>query len=148
MSSLVPINRNRSLLRPSGFEDFYNVIDDFFNESRFPSKYLVHSNFKLDVKENEKDFKVEAELPGVKKEELNIELNDGVLSISVNREEKKEEKRDNYIYKERRSGSMHRSIYLGDVKADGVEAKFEDGVLHLTVPKDENTQKAHKIEVK
>ncbi len=147
MAGLVPFNRNRSMVRAGGFDDFYNMIDDFFNENRFP-RNLTHDNFKIDVKEDEKQFTVEAELPGVKKEEIGLELNEGVLSISVRREEQVEEKKENYVHRERRFGSMQRSIRLSDVSPEGVDAKFENGILEITIPKVEHPNLKKQIEIK
>jgi len=147
MSGLVPFNRNRSMLRPGGFEDFYNMIDDFFNDNKWP-RNLMHDSFKIDVKENESDYLIEAELPGVKKEEMNLELNEDILTISVRREEKTEEKKENYIHRERRFGSMQRSIRLADIKSEGINATFEDGVLRVTVPKEVQPVRKTQIEIK
>ncbi|MDD3023869.1 MAG: Hsp20 family protein, partial [Syntrophomonadaceae bacterium] len=87
MSGLIPFNRNRSMLRTTGFEDFYNMLDDFFNDIKPSTRSLVNDSFKIDVRENENDYCIDAELPGVKKEEIKIELNDGKFSIAVQREE-------------------------------------------------------------
>jgi len=137
MAGLVPFNRNRGL-RP--FQDFSNMLDDFFDT--WPSR-----TFKIDVKDNEADYTVVAELPGIKKDEVDVSLNDGRLMIGVNREEKTDEEKDNYIHKETRTCSMQRSVYLADAKADGVKAKLEDGVLTVTVPKEQKPDKSYRIEI-
>lgn len=147
MAGLVPFNQNRSILRRRGFEDFYNMLDDFFNDTWLPGRSLLSDSFKIDVKETEKAYTVEAELPGVKKEEIKLELNDGRLSITVQREERTEEENKNYVHRERRFGSMQRSVYLADVKPEGVTAKFRDGLLEVTVPKAEHPDKSRKIEI-
>jgi HSP20 family protein len=147
MAGLVPFNRNGSFLRPSGTRGFYNMLDDFFSDSFLP-RSLVFDTFKVDVKEDEKAYTVDAELPGVKKEEIGLSLNDGRLSISVQREEKVDEEKENYVHRERRYGSCERSIYLSDASPDGIEAKLEDGVLKVTVPKQDKGDGKKKIEIK
>jgi HSP20 family protein len=147
MAGLVPFNKNRLGLRRSGFEDFYNMLDDFFNDTWSPRRSLMYDTFKLDVQENDKEYCIEAELPGVKKEEINLELNEGRLTISINREESIDEEKKNYIHKERRFSSMQRSIYLADAKGDGVKAKLEEGVLNITVPKQEKLDSTVKINI-
>ncbi len=145
MSDLIPFNKNRSVIR-TGFDDFYNMLDDFFDT--FSSRRsLLGDSFKIDVSENEKEYVIEAELPGIKKDEIKLELNDGRLSIAVQREEKTEEKKKNFVHKERRFGSMQRSIYLADVKSEDVKANFKDGVLEIIVPKEEKKEKSHKIDI-
>ena len=139
MAGLVPFNRNRGL-KPTGFQDFYNMLDDFFDT--WPSR-----TFKIDVKDSETDYTIEAELPGVKKDEVEISLEDGKLAIAVKREEKTDEQSENYIHKETRTCSMQRSVYLADAKSEGVKAKLEDGVLKVTVPKEQKTENVHRIEI-
>ena len=146
MAGLVPFN-NRLSLNQAGFEDFYNVLDDFFNDSLTPRRSLRSDTFKLDVHEKEKEYCIEAELPGIKKEEIGIELNDGKLTISVKREENMEEQNKNYLHKERRFTSMQRSIFLADVNADGIKAKLEEGVLSLSIPKQEKIDTTKRISI-
>lgn len=107
----------------------------------------MNDSFKIDVKENENEYSIEAELPGVKKEEIKLDLNEGRLSISVERNENKEVEKDNYIHRERRYGKMSRSVYLSDVKPDGVNAKFKDGILEITVQKEKRIDKNVQIEI-
>jgi len=147
MPALVPFNRKNALLRTNGFDDFYNMIDDFFSNSPSTKRNLINDTFKIDVKENEQAFSIEAELPGIKREDISIELHDGVLAIAVQHDEKKEEKTDQYIHRERRFGSMQRSIRLGEINEAEVTAKFEDGVLNIKVPKAQNQETRRKIEI-
>ncbi|HOU10043.1 MAG TPA: Hsp20 family protein [Clostridiales bacterium] len=137
MSGLVPFNRKRSELANVGFGDFYNMLDDFFADGWPLRRSLGSDTFKLDVKEDEKAYTVTADLPGVKKEELNLSMEEGRLQISVNREEKTEEENKNYVHRERVCCSMQRNIYLADADEGAVKAKLEDGVLTITVPKKE-----------
>lgn len=145
MAGLVPFNRNKLWLRPSGFEEFYNMLDDFFNDTRIMPRSLAADTFKIDVQDTEKEYIIDAELPGASKEEVSLEFNEGRLTISVNREENVEEEKKNYIHKERRVSSMQRSMYLADADADGIKARLEDGMLHVNVPKLAKKRAASKL---
>lgn len=148
MAGLVPFNRRNNSLISGGFEDFNNMINEFFNENWPSRKNFVKDTFKIDVQENEKEYVIEAELPGANKDEVNVELSDGRLMISFEKEEKIDQEKKNYIHKERRYSSMSRCIYLEDAKQDGVEAQLEKGLLTITVPKQEIKENIKKIEVK
>ncbi len=146
MSGLVPFNRWG--LSRSGFEDFYNLIDDFFSNTWMPMRSMMRDTFRLDIQENEREYCIEAELPGVKKEEITLELkDDGRLTISVEREESLEEEKKNYVHRERRYSSMQRSIYLRDAKTEGVKAQLKDGILRIIVPKEEAQGGTHRIQI-
>ena len=148
MAGLVPFNRNKLSVRPTGgFEDFYNMLDDFFSDRWFPSRSLAADTFKVDVQEHENEYCIEAEMPGVKKEEINLELNEGKLTISVNREEEVEENKKNYIHRERRISSMQRAVYLADADSEGINAKLENGVLNITIPKLKKADNTIKIDI-
>jgi len=109
-----------------------------------PALFTGDAQIRVDIKENEKEYIVEADLPGVKKEEINIELNNDRLTISVARNEEKE----NYIRKERRSGSYCRSFHVENVVEDKISAKFENGVLSMVLPKKESGEnRKNRIEI-
>ncbi|HYE81122.1 MAG TPA: Hsp20/alpha crystallin family protein [Clostridia bacterium] len=147
---LVPYNRKgRGLANRS--QDVFNIdsfIENFFDDSFMPALFTGDSQIKVDIKENEKEYIVEADLPGVKKEEINIELNNDRLTISVARNEEINEEKENYIRKERRSGSYCRSFYVENVVEDKISAKFENGVLSMVLPKKESGEnRKNRIEV-
>jgi len=141
MAGLVPFNRRNSLAN-SGFEDFYYLMDDFFTP-----RSLERSTFKIDVQDEEKQYVIEAELPGVKKEELGLDLDEGRLTISVNHEESVEDKQKNFLHRERRATSMSRAIYLADADIDGIKAKLDNGVLTVTVQKQDKSVASRKIDI-
>ncbi|MBU5254685.1 Hsp20/alpha crystallin family protein [Tissierella praeacuta] len=147
MAGLVPFNRRNSSILNTGFEDFYNMLDDFFNNNWSTNKLNSRDSFKIDIQEDDKEYIVEANLPGVKKEEINIELNDGKLKISVKRDETINEEKKNYVYKESRYCSMSRSVYLADSKSDGVKAKLDNGILYITIPKEQKANNTKIIEI-
>jgi HSP20 family protein len=147
MAGLVPFNRNKSNLATTGNEDFFDMLNNFFENPWLPARNLMNDTFKLDVQDNDKEYLIEAELPGVKKEEVSLELNDNRLSISIEKEENINEEKKNYIHKERRTTSMQRYIYLQDAQADGIKAKLDNGVLSIQVPKISKKQTKSKIDV-
>jgi HSP20 family protein len=146
MAGLIPFNRNEALIRTNHFNDFYNMLDDFFNDTWSP-RNLSNDSFKIDVAENDSNYVIEAELPGVKKEDISLDMTDGKLTITVTHEENKEEKKPNYIHRERRYGSKSRSVYLSDVSADGIQAQFSDGILSVTIPKEASKSKTTRIDI-
>jgi HSP20 family protein len=145
MANLIPYGRNKGL-STTGFEDFYNMLDDFFTDPWLTGR-RVREGFKLDVQQTDKEYLIEAELPGVNKEEVSLDLREGTLTIAVNREENKNEENKNYIHRERRVSSMSRSVYLGDVDADAVSAKLDNGVLKVSVPTKAPVEKKRRIEI-
>lgn len=100
-----------------------------------------------DIYETNDAIVIEAELPGLKKDDVNVEINDNVLSIKGERKEEDEKNDDNYYRRERFIGKFHRAFTLPmDVDTEKISAKFKDGVLHLEVPKPEE-KKPKKINV-
>lgn len=92
-------------------------------------------SFKVDVKETDAAYELTADLPGVKKEAISLDYKQNYLTITARGDEEAEDKKDNYIYRERHTGSIQRSFYIDNVEADGITAKFQDGLLHVTLPK-------------
>ena len=98
---------------------------------------------KTDVKENDKGYSVEIDLPGYKKDDVQATLEDGYLTISASKNSSNEEKDEDgkYIRRERFYGNCSRSFYVGEAVTDAdITAKFEDGILNLTIPKKEPEQ--------
>ena len=130
---------------PSLFSE--NLFDEFFDDNfgMFPmwngrnplygkrAKNLM----KTDVRETDDTYEVDVDLPGFKKDEINVDLKDGYLTISAAKGLDKDEKdkKGRYIRQERYAGSCSRSFYVGDVKPEDVSAKYEDGILKLSMPK-------------
>ena len=120
-----------------------NLFDDWFDFPQWPDMdkklYGKHADrlMKTDVHDHDDHFDVDIDLPGFKKEEIKVELNDGYLTVSVSKSHEQENK-GKAIRKERYSGSMQRSFYVGEqVTEEDVKAKYEDGVLKLEIPKKE-----------
>ena len=137
------------MLMPSIFND--NLFDDFFDFPFYDDKadrkiqrklYGHHAGnlMKTDIKEKKDGYELEIDLPGFKKDELHLELNDGYLTISAEKGLDKDEKdkNDKYIRRERYAGSMSRSFYVGEnMKEEDIHAKYENGILTLDVPKEQ-----------
>lgn len=148
MAGLVPFNKkNKEISTNTGFEDFYNVLDDYFSNDWPFKRTLTHDTFKVDVEDNGNEYLIEAEVPGIDKKYINVELNDGKLMISITRDENSESKKKNFIHRERRYSSMSRSIYLEDAKPDGIKAKLKNGLLKVVVPKEEKPNNSITIDV-
>ncbi len=149
MAGLIPFNRKNSSIAPtnSGINDFYNMIDDFFNDSWMSGRSLVGDTFKIDIVEKDNEYVVEAELPGIKKEEIELNIDNENLCVTVKRAEEINKDGKNYIHRERKEGCMSRRIHLSGAKMEGIKAKLSDGVLSMNIPKDEKPDMRHRIEI-
>ena len=124
-----------------------NLLDDWFGvpvENEFFGKknplYGKHAKnlMRTDVRETENSYELDVDLPGFKKEEIQVALEEGYLTISAAKgvEKKEDDKKGKYIRQERYSGSCSRSFYVGEnVTEQDIAAKFEDGILKLSIPK-------------
>ncbi len=121
-----------------------------FEKSALPTKGVENIWVPaVNEKEDEKAYYIEVDLPGVKKEDIHVEVKDNMLTISGERKFKKEEKEEGYTRVESFFGKFERKFTLPtDADAEKIEAKVEDGVLHITIPKIESKESTKKIEVK
>ena len=131
------------MLMPSIFGE--NLFDDWLDFS-FPdidkALYGKHAKneMKTDVRETEDGYELDIDLPGFKKDEVTAQLDNGYLTIQASKglDKEQKDKKGKYIRKERYAGSMSRSFYVGDaITEEDVHAKYEDGILKLSVPKKE-----------
>ena len=129
------------MLMPAIFGEnlFDNFFDDFARPSLdFGSHKGINPLMKTDVKEMDDHFELSIDVPGVKKEDLSAELENGYLTITATRDDKTDEKnkKGEYIRRERYYGSTSRSFYVGeDVTQEDIKAKFDNGTLKLEIPK-------------
>lgn len=131
LHDLLPKFRNRSL----------DADWDLFFQSAWPFR----RGMDVDVKETERNILVEAELPGFKKDEIQVELDDFSLTIKATRDELREEKQEKYFRRERQYGTIERTILLPtEVISGSSTAKYEDGVLKITLEKRNPTVPARK----
>ncbi|ABL66307.1 Hsp20/alpha crystallin family protein [Chlorobium phaeobacteroides] len=114
------------------FEDVFNdKVSPFFTSMMTPS-------FKVDISEDEKAIYIDADVPGMKKEDVKVKIEDDVLFISAERTQEEEEKKKGYHRIERSWGSLSRSFTVGDnIDTDNIEASYDNGVLKLVLPKKE-----------
>ncbi len=142
------------MMAPSIFGEnlFDEFFDNFFDYPMFDNQPMQNVQKKLygrnaanmmktDVQEHENHYEIDIDLPGFSKDELSIELSNGYLVITAAKgldKDETDEKTGKYVRKERYAGSMTRSFYIGeDVKEEDIHAKYENGVLSLSVPKPE-----------
>mgnify|MGYP002554920897 CR=1 FL=1 len=137
------------MLMPSIFGE--NLFDDFFNDFPFyyDDKAMKDTEKKLygkrashvmktDIKEMDNGYELVVDLPGFTKDEITAELKDGYLTLSAAKglDKDEQDKKGNYIRRERYAGTLSRSFYVGDaVSEEDIHAKYEDGILKLSVPK-------------
>lgn len=149
MFGLMP-RRNNNVVTQFFDDDFFN--NDFFNSGFFGRSLMnfeqgMATQFKIDVKENDNEYTIEADLPGVSKEEIGLDYDNGTLYIAVNHQEESNGDKDGYIHRERRSMQMQRGIYVGDIDVNSINAKLENGVLHITAPKLAIPENQYRIEI-
>ena len=128
-----------SIFGESLFDDWF---DDFDRQMQHMDRRLYGRNanreMKTDVREKEDGYEIDMDLPGFKKDQVELTLENGYLTVTANKGFDKDEKdtKGRMIRQERYAGSMQRSFYVGDnMTEEDVKAHFEDGVLHLNLPK-------------
>lgn len=123
-------------MMPFGRRNNWNNLFDEFERSFFPAERSQLPAFRTDIKDEGDHFLLEAELPGFNKEDIDLDVKDGVLTVSASHEETAENKdEDKYLCRERRFGSFSRSFDVSGIQEDGIGAAYENGVLKLTLPK-------------
>ena len=134
MFELTPYERRhqRALFNP--FRDMDNFEKSFWGD-------MAAADFKTDIKDNGKEYVLEADLPGFKKEDIHVDIEDGYLTISAEKgldKDEQEKESGHYIRRERYAGACSRSFYVGeDVQQEDIKAEFKHGILKLFVPKKE-----------
>ncbi len=146
MFDITPWRRKRQELVPSTWEmDFRREFDDlvhrFFGEE--PARFFGRDfSPSVDIVEKDNEVLITAEIPGIDQKDLEVDLTGGVLTIKGEKKDEREEKGENYHRVERSFGSFSRSFTLPcEVQEDKVESKYKDGVLSLTLPKQEASKK-------
>ena len=126
MFGMIPFDRRESSL--------FDMLDNF-ERNFFGSSSNTASSFRTDIRDAGDKFILEAELPGFKKEDIQLDLKDGILTISAQHSDENEEKGSSYIRRERRYGSFSRSFDVSGIQEDHITAAHNNGVLELTLPK-------------
>ncbi|WP_249902369.1 Hsp20/alpha crystallin family protein [Sphingobium sp. Ndbn-10] len=128
------------------FEDFGRPASSIFSfGNRSPAAPVPA----VELVDDDKAYRLTAELPGLSEQDIAVSIADGVLDISGEKKEESERKDKGYLYSERRYGSFHRQVSLpSDVDQNGITAQFKDGILTVTLAKDENVPaRSRKIEI-
>ena len=131
------------MLMPSIFGE--NLFDDDWMDFPFERDFWGRTNnkttknlMKTDIREHDAGYELDIDLPGFKKDEIKVELENGYLTISATKgaDNDEQDKKGKYIRRERYAGTMQRSFYVGDyVTQEDIKAKFENGILRLSIPK-------------
>ena len=132
MYTMVPYRSRREVSRP--------VMNDLFSDRFFRSFFdmgdmVGSAGVRVDVKEQPEAYILEAELPGVKPENVTLTAEDDVLTIAADLNTEKKTEREGYLYSERRSGHMERRFSLEGIRQEDISARSENGVLIVTLPK-------------
>ena len=126
-------------------EKFY--LDDFFDDF-VPMPKMSKNDMKCDIYEKGGKVHIEMDIPGFNKEDVKVDLDDGILTIAATKHEDKEEKEKNYYRKERTFGTFKRQFNVGNINEKALDAKFYNGVLKINFPKEEQKQSKKFIDIK
>lgn len=134
---LVPFGKNMN-----NIERIFDMMFQGFHED---FELPVFSNgMKVDIQDNEKEYIVEADIPGASKEQIHIDYHNDYLTLSVENIQEVKDERANYIRKERKVGRTSRTLYVANVQEDAIKAKYEHGVLKVVLPKDSSGKSRQK----
>ena len=144
MFELIPFDRHaRSVAAFDPFRELDELERSFFGNGRNVS------SFRTDVTDTGDAYKLEAELPGFNKEDIKIDVENDVLTISAQRSEEQKDEKHNFVKRERFYGSFSRSFDVSGINVDGIEASYTHGVLTLTMPKkQEQLPASRRLEIK
>lgn len=149
------MSRRSDFCNPMGFDFMNDVLEEISkafdvdcSEFQTVTTMRPFDNYPLDIVEKDKSYDIMMNVPGFKKEDIDIDISDNTIKISSNKEETKEENVGKYILKERSSKSFNRSFKIptNTVKED-ITAKMEDGVLYISIPKVEKVESSNKINI-
>lgn len=108
------------------------IFDDFFDDFPTTTRGLMTT----DIKERSDSYIFEVDLPGFNKDDIKIFIKNNYLTIEAKKEKDEETKNEKYIRRERQLGSYRRSYYVGNVKMEDLNAKYDNGILSIEVPKE------------
>lgn len=138
----------------SGLSELHQALDRLFDrnfldwEKDFPTMEMTHWVPKIDVKEKDNQYIIRADVPGVNAKDIEVNLENGVLTVKGKKESETKEEKENYVRVERSSGSFYRALNLPDAgDASKITAKSKNGVLEIIIPKN-NKSSSHKIQIK
>ena len=143
MASMVPY-RSVFGIRPAVPASWLDAFDDMMD---FASSPLANKAFPIDVEDKGDQYEVKAYLTGVNKDDIDVELNEGRLSITVDKKDSDEEKAKNYLQKETGEYTCTRGVFLKDAATTGLSAKLADGILTVNVPKQDQNANVTKVSI-
>ena len=132
MFGLIPFRMTRG--NNTTISSLTDLFDNFFNDD-FTAAFNGSNDIKAEVRETNEAYLVEAELPGVNKEDLRLDYDNNYLTISAMKNETFEDRQDNYLRQERHYGQIARSFYFDNVNKNQIQARFQNGVLEIILPK-------------
>lgn len=144
---------SNSPARRNMFPDFFGDFGSFFDNDFLPNRFMQSSRLlqnmpATNIKETDKSYEIEIAAPGLNKEDFNIDVENGTITISSEKKDEKEEKDENYTRREYNYSSFSRSFRLPEtVKEEDIDATYKDGVLMLSIPKKEEAQKPQKRQI-
>nr|WP_122012236.1 Hsp20/alpha crystallin family protein [Maliibacterium massiliense] len=148
MASLIPYRGRHGLARRNEGNSLFD--DAFFRPFFDMSDFFETSAFRVDIKDKGDAYQLEAELPGVEQENINLSVDNNVLTIAADVNSERRDERENYVFAERRSGHCQRSFNIEGIDEEGISAQYRNGVLEVNLPKKapQAAQSARKIDIK
>ncbi|MDK2917511.1 MAG: hypothetical protein PWQ37_244 [Candidatus Petromonas sp.] len=144
MRHMTPFNRRKNMMK----EFMRNFFDEDFDFMDLLPSSVNSGLMRTDIKETDKEYIIESEMPGFTKDQIDISINDGYITIKAKREDQLNEEREGYIRKERSYGEVKRSFKLQNVKEDEIKAQYKNGLLKVTLPKiKEGKNSSKKIDI-
>lgn len=136
MFNMIPyFNTGNVRVRDNRRDNYLSPFADSFFRAFFDGNWSA-GQIRVDVQDKDDHYLLEADLPGVPRENVHVDVDENVLTIRVESGENKEEKENEYVCRERRYATMSRSFTLNGIKEQAIAAEFKDGVLSLTLPKE------------
>lgn len=137
MFELIPVNRRKNQIVQKNlfWPEMDTLFDQLFQDSLLSGRSEEQRVMRVDIKDTQDAYVIEAELPGISKENIDIKIQDKLLTLSVRQDEQSESSKDQYIVRERRVRSLERSFDVRAVDTEKITAKFENGLLALHLPK-------------
>lgn len=137
MFELIPVNRRKNQIVQKNlfWPEMDTLFDQLFQGSLLSGRSEEQRVMRVDIKDTQDAYVIEAELPGISKENIDIKIQDKLLTLSVRQDEQSESSKDQYIVRERRVRSLERSFDVWAVDTEKITAKFENGLLALHLPK-------------
>ncbi|WP_234118341.1 heat shock protein Hsp18 [Clostridium hydrogenum] len=143
MFEMIPNRGNSNHIQ--GNNNYFNALfDRFFTDAPLLPGMAKSNNFRVDVKEKDDEYLLEADLPGIKRDDISIDYNNNYLTVSAKRDNVVEDNSSGYVTRERNYGEFKRSFYIDNVKDDSIDASFKNGVLKIKLPKTEQDNNPRK----